>query len=349
MANSKVQKAALIADPGPKATIKICSDVPISEPGPNEILLKLEYTGICGSELRALYGFGPYQTVVGHEGVGKVVKLGPGVADDLMHQRVGVKWVYSACGECTICKKGFENNCPKQINTGRHVAGTLQQYVVADARYVTPIPDDLPSETAAPLLCAGLTMAGAISKLRDLDNGDWIVISGAGGGLGHLGVQIASRLAKLRVIAVDSGEAKRDLSLRSGAEHFVDYSRENVEERVKAITGEGAAAVLVVPASEEAFAVAPRLVRNMGTILTIGLPRNDYNVPLSASICSARSLTVTGVATGTEEQMRELLKHAASGDIKPAVEVADFDEIPAVFEKLKAGSIVGRIVIKIPQ
>ncbi|CAI4217774.1 unnamed protein product [Parascedosporium putredinis] len=261
--------------------------------------------------LRALYGYGPYQTVVGHEGVGTVVKLGPGVQDDFLHQRVGVKWVYSACGECAICRKGFENNCPNQINTGRHVAGTLQQYVVADARYVTPIPADLPSETAAPLLCAGLTMAGAVSKLRDLE---------------------ADRAPPRQTPSYRRGfgEAKRKLSLESGADHFVDYREENVEERVKAITeGEGAAAALVVPASEEAFAVAPRVVRNMGAILTIGLPRNDYEIPLSASLCSARSLTVAGVAT--------------------AVEVANFEDIPDIFEKLKTGSIVGRIVVKIPQ
>lgn len=205
-----------------------------------------------------------------------------------MGRRVGIKWLYSACGECTPCRRGFPNNCPKQQNTGKHVPGTLQQYAVADARYVSTIADDVSSEIAAPLLCAGLTMSGALSRLSDAAQGDWVVVLGAGGGLGHLGVQIASRLCGYRVIAVDTGREKRELSLASGAQHFVDFEREDAEAVVKKLTGEGAAAALVVPGSERAFALAPGLVRNMGTIATIGLPRNDFMIPVSASLCSAR-------------------------------------------------------------
>ena len=206
----------------------------------------------------------------------------------MMGQRVGIKWLYSACGKCTPCQRGFPNNCPKQQNTGKHVPGTLQQYAVADARYVTTITDDVSSEVAAPLLCAGLTMSGALSKLTDVAEDDWVVVLGAGGGLGHLGVQIASRLRRFRVIAVDTGIEKRELSLACGARHFVDFEVEDVEAVVRELTGEGAAAALVVPESESAFALAPKLVRNMGTIATIGLPRNDYTIPISASLCSAR-------------------------------------------------------------
>src|SRR5699024_6165370 len=112
---------------------------------------------------------------------------------------------------------------------------------------------------AAPLLCAGLTMSGALGKLTDVPKNDWVVIFGAGGGLGHVGVQIASRLDKFRVIAVDTGNTKRELSLKCGAERFVDFESEDVEAVVKELTGEGAAAVLVVPGSEAAFALAPSL------------------------------------------------------------------------------------------
>lgn len=246
-------------------------------------------TWCSGSEVRAVSGWGPYDPIVGHEGVGTVVQCGENVYPGMLKTRVGVKWLYSACGTCRICKKGYHNNCPKQLNTGKHVPGTLQEYMIADARYVTEIPDGIPGEVAAPLLCAGLTMAGAVSKLEGYtEKGDWVVISGSGGGLGHLGVQIASRLKGLRVIAIDTGEARRKLSLDSGAEHFIDFKTDNVEEKVKEITGEGAAAILVVTASQEAFVQAPGLVRNMGIIVTIGLPKNDFNIPLSATICSAR-------------------------------------------------------------
>ncbi|KAI6775987.1 hypothetical protein HG530_002745 [Fusarium avenaceum] len=322
-----VQTAALIKNPGDDAQIVFRSDIPVGNPGVNEILVKLAFTGVCGSEIRALSGWGPYNSIVGHEGVGTVVKHGEGVDTSMLNKRVGVKWLYSACGACNACERGYPNNCPKQLNTGRHVAGTLQEYMIADARYVTEIPDGLPGEVAAPLLCAGLTMAGGVSKLAGYAvKGDWIVISGSGGGLGHLGIQIAARLYGLRVIAIDTGEARRQLSLDSGAEHFIDFAVEDVEARVKGITDEGASAVLVVTGSQEAFIQAPSLVRNMGIIVNIGLPRNDFNIPLSATICSARSLTVTGVAVGTEEQMKELLQHALERTIVPEVKVLEFGE-----------------------
>ncbi|KAM0248980.1 hypothetical protein ACHAP5_003189 [Fusarium lateritium] len=344
-----VQTAALIENPGDDARIIFRSEIPVGSPGVNEIIVKLAFTGVCGSEIRALSGWGPYNAIVGHEGVGTVVKLGEGVDTSLLNKRVGVKWLYSACGTCNACARGYPNNCPKQVNTGRHVAGTLQEYMIADARYVTEIPDGLPGEIAAPLLCAGLTMVGAVSKLDGYaEKGDWVVISGSGGGLGHLGVQIASRLYGLRVIAVDTGDARRKLSLDSGAEHFVDFAAENVEQTVKELTGEGASAVLVVTGSQEAFIQAPSLVRNMGIIVNIGLPRNDFNIPLSATICSARSLTVTGVAVGTEEQMRELLQHALDGKIVPEVKILDFGQVGNVIGELQRQQVTGRFVVRIP-
>lgn len=241
------------------------------------------------SEVRAALGWGVYTSIIGHEGVGTVIKAGPNVSPSLMGERVGFKWLYNACTECSICRRGFFQNCPKQLNTSRHVPGTLQQYAVADARFITRIPDGVPDEVAAPLLCAGLTMAGALAHLDDeLQPGDWVVISGSGGGLGHIGVQLAARVKKLCVIAVDSGDEKRDLSISSGAKAFIDYKTEEVGKRVLELTGEGAHATIVVPGTKEAFQMAPTLVRNMGHIICVGLPRNDIELPISATLCAAR-------------------------------------------------------------
>jgi propanol-preferring alcohol dehydrogenase len=165
----------------------------------------------------------------------------------------------------------------------------LQQYALADANFITPIPNGLSSEIAAPLLCAGLTMSGALSHLEtSLAPGDWVVISGSGGGLGHVGVQMAARLNKYRVIAIDSSEEKKEISLSSGAEVFIDFKTENVAKRVAEITGEGAHATIVVPGTKEAFEMAPAVVRNLGIIVNVGLPRNDIEIPISATICAAR-------------------------------------------------------------
>ncbi|CEI60036.1 hypothetical protein FVEN_g8168 [Fusarium venenatum] len=344
-----LQKAAVIKNPGDEARIVIRSDVPVPSPGKDEILIKLSCTGVCGSECRALSGWGPYNPIVGHEGVGTVVKLGQDVDASFLNKRVGVKWLYSACGECTICKRGCQNNCPKQLNTGKHVPGTLQEYMVADSRFVTKIPDGISDEVAAPLLCAGLTMAGAVSELDGyVESGEWVVVSGSGGGLGHLGVQIAKLLfGGYRVIGIDTGDARRKVSLDSGAEHFIDFATENVEERVKEITGEGAAAVIVVTGSQEAFIQAPNLVRNMGIIVMVGLPRNDFNIPISASVCSARGLTVTGVSVGTEGQMEDILHHAKKGIIVPNVTVVGFDQVGKVIGDLQQQAVTGRVVVKI--
>lgn len=220
-----------------------------------------------------------------------MVKAGPDASQSLLGQRVGVKWLYSACNECSVCKRGFPQGCARQLNTSRHVPGTLQQYVIADARFLTIVPNGVADEVAAPLLCAGLTMVGALSKLEnDLQAGDIVVISGSGGGLGHIGVQIAARMKKLRVIAVDSGDDKRKLSLDSGAEVFFDFKTDDVVARVQEFTGEGAHATIVVPGTEDALRMAPNLVRNMGFIVNVGLPRNDIEIPLSATLCTARGM-----------------------------------------------------------
>jgi alcohol dehydrogenase, propanol-preferring len=120
------------------------------------------------------------------------VCLCPNSPSSLLGQRVGIKWLHSACGSCSACTSSpaYPNNCAKQRNTGRSVAGTLQQYAIADSRYVSPIPDGIVNEVAAPLLCAGLSMAGAVSRLEpELKRGDWVDLPGAGGGLGHLSQQ----------------------------------------------------------------------------------------------------------------------------------------------------------------
>ncbi|CAK7221120.1 hypothetical protein SBRCBS47491_004419 [Sporothrix bragantina] len=370
------QTAALIENPGPDATVVVRDNLPVATPGPNEVLVKLEYSGVCGSEIRALNAWGVYNPIVGHEGVGTVVQAGKNkTATALLGQRVGIKWLYSACDEtgsegevatasssaCSACRRGFANNCARQLNTGKQVPGTLQQYAVADARFVTTnIPSTLPSEIAAPLLCAGLTMMGAQAKVDahvgslPKNEDTWVVISGAGGGLGHLGVQLASsqKAGRYKVIAIDHGEAKRQQSLDAGAHFFIDYgqSDDEIEKKVKDLTGgEGAHAVIVVSGAQAAFRTAPRLVRNMGVLVTVGLPVADFMLPVSAALCSARSLTVTGVSVGTEEQMSELLQLAAAGKVTPAVEVRTLHEVHDVIEQLRTDSVTGRIVVKIPE
>lgn len=285
MADTQVpttQTAAWIENPSPDCVLQIRDNVEVQQPSANEVLVKLECSGICHSDCMNVEGRGKFTEVPGHEGVGEVVRLGPGASEDLLGKRVGIKWLWSACNECASCKQGKINHCGKQKNTGRNVWGTLQQYVVAHADFVTLIPDGVKSEVAAPLLCAGLSLAGAISKLTpEVQPGQYVAIIGAGGGLGHIGVQIAS-IKGYKVIAIDSGAEKETLTRAMGAVEFVDYAKQDVVQAVKDLTdGEGAHGVICVAGSERAYTQAPELVRNSGVFVCVGLPPDTFMFPMS--------------------------------------------------------------------
>lgn len=343
---SASQTAAWIDKPGPNTQPYLQHNLPIPLPGDGQVLVKIEYTGVCHSDVHAILGETKRMAVNigGHEGVGKVISLGASVDPSFLHSRVGVKWLYSACLACEVCNVNYVH-CPNQSNSGRDVPGTFQQYVVAPARFVTRIPDALDSEKAAPLLCAGITVYGAIKK-TGLKKGEWIVIMGAGGGLGHLGVQIARQLG-YRVIAVTSGEKKKKLCLDLGAEVFLDYKTDDVEIHIKGLTnGYGAHAVVCATGTEKAYSQAVNLVRIMGTIVCVGLTLSQLSVsPFQVAI---RGLKIVGSTVGTEEEMDELLEMVVAGDVVPRIEIFDLEDLHEVIKRIDDGTIVGKAVIKLP-
>ncbi|PWY81674.1 NAD(P)-binding protein [Aspergillus sclerotioniger CBS 115572] len=284
------------------------------------------------SEIRASLAWATYNPILGHEGIGTVIQTprnNPSLSEWL-HVRVGIKWLHNACTTCSVCTRGSPHYCPHQVNTSRHVPGTLQQYVLADARFLTRIPVGLADELAAPLLCAGLTMMGALGRLDGLISpGEWVVISGSGGGLGHIGCQIASRVKGWRVIAIDHGEEKRRLSLEAGAEVFVDFRD---EEDVGA----------------RALKTAQDVIRHMGVMVCVALPENGVELPVSATGCAARGITIVGSSVGTEEEMVRLLELAVLGVVRPEVRVYGFEETEKVIRGLERDGITGRAVVRIP-
>lgn len=288
------QKVAWIDNVGPDGSLNIREGVKVPQPAENEVLVKMECSGICHSDVHNVKGQGVYTEIPGHEGVGIVVKLGPGASESLLGKRVGIKWLWSACNECSVCKAGLHNNCAKQLNTGRSVHGTLQQYFVAHADFVTMIPDGVSSEVAAPLLCAGLSLAGGVSKCApETKPGDWVAIVGAGGGLGHMGVQIAAKSKGYKVIAIDTGAAKEKLCMEIGATAFVDFAKEDPVKAVKALTdGEGAHAVIVCAESQKAYEQAPNLVRNNGVLVCVGLPPASFMFPMSPIHIANRGMSI---------------------------------------------------------
>jgi propanol-preferring alcohol dehydrogenase len=359
------QTVAWIENPSPSCVLQIRDNIQVKQPAEHEVLVKMECSGICHSDCHNLEQAGIYTEIPGHEGVGKVVKLGPGASEDLLGKRVGIKWLWSACNECTSCKQGKINHCAKQLNTGRSVWGTLQQYVVAHADFVTMIPDGVKSEVAAPLLCAGLSLAGAVSKLApEVQPGDYVAIIGAGGGLGHVGVQIAT-IKGYKVIAIDSGAEKEKLSREMGAVAFVDYMKQDTVKAVQDLTdGEGAHGVICVAGSEKAYQQAPALARNSGVFVCVGLPPPTFMFPMSPIHIANRGmfefvagvfvytdntgLVIRGSSTGTKAQMDELLQLALQGKITPKIEVYDFADSPKIIQELQRYEVTGRKVVRVP-
>ncbi|KAJ5331158.1 hypothetical protein N7476_000941 [Penicillium atrosanguineum] len=356
----KTQKAAVYDQPGTVST-KIV-DIEVPEPGAGEVLINLTHSGVCHSDYGIMtntWDMLPFPTqpgqVGGHEGVGKIVKLGAGTESSGLKigDRVGIKWVSSACGSCQPCQAGSDGLCFNQKVSGYYTPGTFQQYAVGPANYVTPIPDGLDSAEAAPMLCAGVTVYSAL-KRSNARPGQWVIISGAGGGLGHIAVQLASKGMGLRVIGIDHG-SKAELVKASGAEHFVDITQFPSDDKGEALTkhvheladGLGAHAAVVCTAANVAYAQALPLLRFKGTLVCVGIPENEPKAIGSAFPSSFinKHLTVTGSAVGNRTEAIETLKFAERGIIKAHYRTEKMDKLTEVFKEMGEGKLQGRVVL----
>ncbi|KAL6716299.1 hypothetical protein ACLMJK_005865 [Lecanora helva] len=352
----KQQKAAVYDAPGKISTKIETVDVP--EPGPGEVLIHLTHSGVCHSDLGVMensWASLPFPTqpgqIGGHEGVGKIVKMGPGSESAAVKvgDRVGVKWVSATCGNCGPCLAGSDAICPKAKVSGYYTPGTFQQYCIGPANYVTPIPDNLSSADAAPMLCAGVTTYAALRKSQ-AKGGEWIVISGAGGGLGHIACQIASRGMALRVIGIDA-PAKRGVVLDSGAEHFVDVTAHDdksiAEEVMKLTGGVGAQAVIVVTAANRAYAQALDLLKFDGTLVCVGIPEGQPQ-PIAKSYPSAlifKQANITATAVGSRKDALEVMDFAARGIVKTHYRTEKMEKLTEIFQEIKDAKLIGRVVL----
>lgn len=214
------------------------------------------------------------------------------------------------------------------------------------ADYVTPIPDNLSSDMAAPMLCAGVTVYSALRK-SGAKSGDWVAIMGAGGGLGHLACQIAARGMGFRVIGIDAG-AKKDFALECGAEVFVDFEKQKAEDEVKKVTGGlGAQAVLVLTAANGAYADAMGLLKFAGTLVCVGIPEGELKPIATAypTMMVVKELNIKGVAVGNRKDAIETLDFAARGLVKTHFRTEKMDKLTSVFEEMDKGQLKGRVVL----
>ncbi|KAJ8094041.1 hypothetical protein AAF712_007074 [Marasmius tenuissimus] len=352
----KTQRAAVVTEF--KKPYEIKNDHPVTQPSdlkPGQCLVKLEYSGFCHSDVHVKdndWGAGAKLPLVGgHEGIGKIVAIGEGTYASKVKvgDRVGLKWFANACLRCEMCRTGWETCCGVARTTvhGHLVDGTFQEYAVSYTDYVSPIPEGLDPAEAAPLLCAGLTVYRAI-KQSNAKAGQWIAITGAGGGLGHLAVQFAVHKG-LRVIAIDTGAEKKELCTKLGAERWVDFKETDniVQDVMQAADGLGPHAAVIAAAHPQPFNDAVGYLRVTGTLVAVGMPAGGASLNIPIVLLVAKVLNIVGTATGTQQDMEEALQLAKAGKIRCKADVRKLENINEVIDDMMKGNVNGRIVLKI--
>jgi propanol-preferring alcohol dehydrogenase len=319
---------------------------PVPTPGPGQALVEIMASGVCHTDLHAADGDWPVKPnlpiIPGHEGAGMVVALGSGVTHLKEGDRVGIAWLHGACGHCGFCLSGWETLCLEQKNSGYSVNGSFAQYALAQAQYVGRIPNNLPFVDAAPILCAGVTTYKGL-KETNTRPGEWVVISGAGGGLGHVAIQYAKAMG-LHVAAVDLGPEKAALARSLGAEIAIDAKTQDPPAEIQKQIG-GAQGVLVTAVSTIAFKQAIGMLRRGGTCVLNGLPPGEF--PVSIFDLVLNGYTIRGSIVGTRLDLEEALSFAAEGKVKAIIETQPLESINDIFQRLKTGKVNGRVVLTI--
>jgi propanol-preferring alcohol dehydrogenase len=316
----------------------------IPTPGPGQILVKTEACGVCHTDLHAAKGDWPLKPALpfipGHEAIGLVVALGAGVTIVKQGDRVGVPWLYSACGHCEYCLSAWETVCASAQFGGYTKNGGFAEYILADPDYVAHIPKGLSAIEAAPIICAGITTYKGI-KETEAKPGEWIAISGAGG-LGHLAIQYAKAMG-LNVCAIDIDDGKLAQATRLGADLVFNAKSGDVAADLKKATGGGAHGVLITAPSLPAFKQGVGMTRKRGTCVLVGLPPGDFPVPLFNVV--ADCITIRGSFVGTRADMAETLAFAAAGKVKADIELQPLSAINTVFDRLEHGDVPSRVVL----
>lgn len=320
-------------------------DVPVPEVGHGQVLVKIEYSGVCHTDLHvAASDFGEKpDRILGHEGVGVITQVGPGVEHLQVGDRVSVPWFFKGCGHCEYCVDGRATLCRSVINAGYTADGAMSEYTLLYADYTVKVPDALDPVEATSITCAGVTTYKAI-KESGVRPGQWLVAFGAGG-LGNLAVQYAKNVFGAQVIAVDINEDKLLLAKDSGADVVINGKNvESVEEEIKNVTGGvGAHTAVVTAVSKVAFNQAVDSVRAGGTVVAVGLPTESMDLSIPRLVLDG--IRIQGSLVGTRQDLEEAFSFGAKGLIKPVVQLRPVEDVQAIFDEMHAGLINGRMVL----
>ena len=320
----------------------VVEDVPRLALEPGQIRVKVEASGLCHTDIHAAHGDWPVKPtppfIPGHEAVGIVEELGPGVTEVALGDRVAMPWLGYACGTCDYCVSGWETLCLEQKNMGYSIDGGFGEYATAYARYVVQVPEGVDPLDAAPLTCAGVTTYKAV-KVAGTRSSDLVAVFGVGG-LGHLAIQYA-RIAGGRVVAIDLHDDKLELARELGAEFTVNAAEEDPVAAIQKLGGANQAIALAV--SPKAFEQAYGSLRRGGTLVFVALPAdNEVTLPIFETVLNG--ITVVGSIVGTRKDLREVFELHAAGRTKVIRETRSLDDVNEAIADVEAGRVAARIV-----
>jgi propanol-preferring alcohol dehydrogenase len=322
-------------------------DVPVPEPGPEQVLVRIETCGLCHTDIHAARGEWPIKPsppfIPGHEGVGIIERLGAGNSHGLeVGMRVALPWLGYACGDCRYCNTGWETLCRSQQDMGYSINGGFAEYAVGYARHVVRVPDGIDPIVASPLSCAGVTTYKAV-KIAGANSSQLVAVFGAGG-LGHLAIQYA-RITGASVVAVDINDERLTTARTVGAEHTVNPTQ---EDPVAAIQRLGGADVAIATAvNPRAFEQAIGSLARGGTLICVGLPaENGMQVPIFETVL--QGLTIRGSIVGTHHDLEEVFELHRRGLTTVEYAEIELDDVNTAIEQVLDGSAPApRLVFRI--
>ncbi|NRG53688.1 alcohol dehydrogenase AdhP [Streptococcus suis] len=333
---------AVVVNPESTGVVVVDKELRSLEAG--EALVQIEYCGVCHTDLHVANGdFGKVPgRVLGHEGIGIVTEIAPGVTSLKVGDRVSVAWFFQGCGMCEYCTTGRETLCRTVKNAGYSVDGGMAEQCIVTADYAVKVPEGLDPAQASSITCAGVTCYKAIKEAH-LEPGQWIAIYGAGG-LGNLAVQYAKKVFNAHVIAVDINNNKLELAKEVGADVTINgLEVEDVPGYIKEITGGGVHSTVVTAVSKVAFNQAIDSVRAGGYVVAVGLPSEYMDLIIVKTVLDG--IKVVGSLVGTRKDLEEAFHFGAMGLVVPVVQKRPVEDAEAVFNEMVAGTIQGRMVL----
>ncbi|MHA7631608.1 alcohol dehydrogenase [Corallococcus sp. M7] len=313
----------------------------VPEPGPGQVRIAVEACGVCHSDAITKEGWMPiqYPRVPGHEVVGRIERVGPGVTAWKEGQHVGVGWHGGHCGQCVACRSGDFVTCEKQQICGISYDGGYAEYLVAPQEALARVPEGMSSEDAAPLLCAGVTTYNSLRNMGARP-GDLVAVQGIGG-LGHLAIQYASKFG-YRTVAISRGADKKALAMELGAHEYIDTEKGKPAEALQKL---GGARVIMMTASSSSLAgeLLGGLGRN-GTLLLLGA--GSEPIPVSSMSMIGKRTRIQGWPSGVPQDSQETMDFSALVGVRSRNEVFPLDRAAEAYERMMSNKARFRVVLK---